>query len=105
MAESGDNSREKELEPSEQRILRAREQGQLPQSRDIATFALLTVFIIFLIAAGPLLLQQLVLMTKSSFDFAEPVKLIDHIQEWFGGPLVVVLLLLAMIFLPVLPMF
>jgi flagellar biosynthetic protein FlhB len=101
LAESGDNSQEKELEPSEQRILRAREQGQLPQSRDIATFALLTVFIIFLIAAGPLLLQQLVLITKASFVFAEPAKLIDHIQEWFGGPLVVVLILLALIFLPV----
>jgi len=101
LAESGDNSQERELEPSEQRIIRAREQGQLPQSRDIATFALLTVFIIFLIAAGPLLFQQLVLMTKSSFIFSEPAKLIDHIQEWFGGPLVAVLILLALIFLPV----
>jgi flagellar biosynthetic protein FlhB len=101
LAESGDNSQEKELEPSEQRILRAREQGQLPQSRDIATFALLTVFIIFLIAAGPLLLQQLVFITKASFIFAEPAKLIDHIQEWFGGPLVLVMVLLALIFLPV----
>jgi flagellar biosynthetic protein FlhB len=101
VAESGDNSQERELEPSERRILRAREQGQLPQSRDIATFALLTVFIIFLIAAGPLLLQQLVLMTKSSFVFAEPVKLLDHIQEWFDGPLLVVLGLLSLIFLPI----
>lgn len=101
MAESGDNSQERELEPSERRILRAREQGQLPQSRDIATFALLTVFIIFLIAAGPLLLQQLVLMTKSSFVFAEPVKLLDHIQEWLNGPLLVVLGLLSLVFLPV----
>ncbi|WP_438979490.1 EscU/YscU/HrcU family type III secretion system export apparatus switch protein [Polynucleobacter sp.] len=101
MAESGDSSQERELEPSERRILRAREQGQLPQSRDIATFALLTVFIIFLMAAGPLLLQQLVLMTKSSFVFAEPVKLLDHIQEWFNGPLLVVLGLLSLVFLPV----
>ena len=101
VAESGDSSQERELEPSERRILRAREQGQLPQSRDIATFALLTVFIIFLMAAGPLLLQQLVLMTKSSFVFAEPVKLLDHIQEWFNGPLLVVLGLLSLVFLPV----
>ena len=101
MAESGDNSQERELEPSERRILRAREQGQLPQSRDIATFALLTVFIIFLIAAGPLLLQQLVLMTKSSFVFAEPVKLLDHIQDWTSGPLLVVLGVLSLVFLPV----
>lgn len=101
MAEGGDNAQERELEPSERRILRAREQGQLPQSRDIATFALLTVFIIFVIAAGPLLLQQLVLMTKSSFIFPKPIELLDHIQEWVGGAFLVVLLLLSLIFLPV----
>jgi flagellar biosynthetic protein FlhB len=101
VAESGDNGQERELEPSERRILRAREQGQLPQSRDIATFALLTVFIIFLMAAGPLLLQQLVVMTKSSFIFAQPVKLYDHIQEWVSGPLMVVLTLLSLVFIPV----
>ena len=101
MAESGDNAQERELEPSERRILRAREQGQLPQSRDIATFALLTVLVIFLIAVGPMLLKQLVLMTVSSFEFSKPVQLLDHIQEWLNGPLLVVLGLLALVFLPV----
>ena len=47
MAEGGDNSQERELEPSERRIQRAREQGQLPQSRDLATFATLVVVVIF----------------------------------------------------------
>lgn len=101
MAESGDNAQERELEPSERRILRAREQGQLPQSRDIATFALLTVLAIFLIAAGPMLLKQLVMMTVSSFEFSKPIQLFDHIQEWLNGPLLVVLGLLGLIFLPV----
>ena len=101
MAESGDNAQERELEPSERRILRAREQGQLPQSRDIATFALLTVLVIFLIAVGPMLLKQLVLMTVSSFEFSKPVQLLDHIQEWLNGPLLAVLGLLALVFLPV----
>ena len=101
MAESGDNAQERELEPSERRILRAREQGQLPQSRDIATFALLTVLAIFLIAAGPMLLKQLVMMTVSSFEFSKPIQLLDHIQEWLKGPLLVVLGLLGLIFLPI----
>jgi flagellar biosynthesis protein FlhB len=101
LAETGDNAQERELEPSERRILRAREQGQLPQSRDIATFALLAVFIIFIIAAGPLLLQQLVAMTKSSFAFSKPIQLLDHIQEWMSGSFVVVLTLLGLIFLPI----
>jgi len=101
LAESGDNAQERELEPSERRILRAREQGQLPQSRDIATFALLTVLAIFLIAAGPMLLKQLVMMTVSSFEFSKPIQLFDHIQEWLNGPLLVVLGLFGLIFLPV----
>ena len=101
MAETGDNAQERELEPSERRILRAREQGQLPQSRDIATFALLAVFIIFIIAAGPLLLQQLVVMTKSSSEFSKPIQLFDHIKEWMGGSFIVVLTLLGLIFLPI----
>ena len=101
MAETRDNAQERELEPSERRILRAREQGQLPQSRDIATFALLAVFIIFIIAAGPLLLQQLVAMTKSSFVFSRPIQLLDHIQEWMSGSFIVVLTLLGLIFLPI----
>jgi flagellar biosynthetic protein FlhB len=100
LAESGDNAQERELEPSERRILRAREEGQLPQSRDIATFALLIVFVVFLLSTGPLLVQQLVLMTKSSFTFAEPVKLLDHLQEWVSGPVIVVLTLLSLFFFP-----
>ena len=100
MAEGGDNSQERELEPSERRILRAREQGQLPQSRDLATFATLVVVVIFLSAVGPLLLKQMVLMTQAIFQFSEPAKLMDHIQEWAGGAFLVVLTLLALIFVP-----
>ena len=81
MAESGESGQERELEPSERRIQRAREQGQLPQSRDIATFALLTVFAIFLISVGPMLIRELVLMTKSSFQFSQPVALMDHLEK------------------------
>ena len=100
MADGGDNSQERELEPSERRIIKAREQGQLPQSRDLATFAALVIVIIFLVAVGPLLVQQMVLMTQAIFQFSEPAKLMDHMQEWLGGSLLVVLLILALIFIP-----
>ena len=100
MADGGDNSQERELEPTERRILRAREQGQLPQSRDLATFAALLITIIFLVAVGPLLVKQMVLMTQAIFQFSEPAKLMDHMQEWLGGSLLVVLLILALIFIP-----
>lgn len=100
MAESGDNSQERELEPTERRILRAREQGQLPQSRDLATLAAMVVFIIFLVGVGPLLIKQMVLMTQAIFQFSEPAKLMDHMQEWLGGSFLIVLVLLALIFIP-----
>jgi flagellar biosynthetic protein FlhB len=100
LAEGGDSSQEKELEPTERRIVRAREQGQLPQSRDLATLAAIIVFIIFLVGVGPLLIKQMVLMTQAIFQFSEPAKLIDHIQEWLGGSILIVLVLLALIFIP-----
>ena len=100
MAESGDNSQERELEPTERRILRAREQGQLPQSRDLATFAAMIVFIIFLVGLGPLLVKQMVLMTQDIFQFSEPAKLMDDLQTWLGGSLLMVIVLVTLIFIP-----
>jgi len=100
LAESGDNSQERELEPTERRILRAREQGQLPQSRDLATLAAMIVFIIFLAGLGPLLVKQMVLMTQDIFQFSEPAKLMDNLQTWLGGSLLMVIVLLALIFIP-----
>jgi len=100
LAESGDNSQERELEPTERRILRAREQGQLPQSRDLATFAAMIVFIIFLVGLGPLLVKQMVLMTQDIFQFSEPAMIMDDLQTWLGGSLFMVIVLLALIFIP-----
>ena len=100
MADGGDNSQERELEPTERRILRAREQGQLPQSRDLATFAAMIVFIIFLVGLGPLLVKQMVLMTQDILQFSEPAKLIDDLQTWLGGSLLMVIVLVTLIFIP-----
>lgn len=100
MAESGDNSQERELEPTERRIARAREQGQLPQSRDLTTLIAMITLTIFLVGIGPLLLKQLVLMTQAIFQFSEPAKLMDHMQEWLGGSLLIVLLLVALLLIP-----
>jgi len=100
LAESGDNSQERELEPTERRIARAREQGQLPQSRDLTTLIAMITLTIFLVGIGPLLLKQLVLMTQAIFQFSEPAKLMDHMQEWLGGSLLIVLLLVALLLIP-----
>ena len=100
MADEGDNSQERELEPTERRIARAREQGQLPQSRDLTTFIAMIIVTIFLVWIGPLLVKQLVLMTQAIFQFSEPAKLMDHMQEWLGGSLLMVLLLLFVLLIP-----
>ena len=100
MAESGDNSQERELEPTERRIARAREQGQLPQSRDLTTLIAMITLTIFLVGIGPLLVKQLVLMTQAILQFSEPAKLIDDLQTWLGGSLLMVIVLVTLIFIP-----
>ncbi len=99
MAENQDDSQERELEPTERRIQRAREQGQLPQSRDITTFALLLGFIIFLLTAGPYLMRQLVIMMQSGLQFSKPITLIDHIAEWTSGAFLIVLFICGVVLL------
>jgi flagellar biosynthetic protein FlhB len=100
LAESGDNSQERELEPTERRIARAREQGQLPQSRDLTTLIAMITLTIFLVGIGPLLVKQLVLMTQAILQFSEPAKLIDDLQTWLGGSLLMVIVLVTLIFIP-----
>ena len=99
MAENQDDSQDRELEPTERRIQRAREQGQLPQSRDITTFALLLGFIIFILTGGPLLMRQLVVMMQSGLQFSKPITLVDHISEWTSGAFLIVLLVTGVILL------
>jgi flagellar biosynthetic protein FlhB len=99
LAENQNDSQDRELEPTERRIQRAREQGQLPQSRDITTFALLLGFIIFLLTAGPYLMRQLVIMMESGLQFSKPITLIDHIAEWTSGAFLIVLFICGVVLL------
>ena len=99
MAENQNDSQDRELEPTERRIQRAREQGQLPQSRDITTFALFLGFIIFLLTAGPYLMRQLVIMMQSGLQFSKPITLIDHIAEWTSGAFLIVLFICGVVLL------
>jgi len=57
LAESSDTSEEKQLDPTERRLERAREEGQFAQSRDLTTF--LVLLPILAVSKGePLLNQQ-----------------------------------------------
>jgi len=55
LAESSDNSEEKQLDPTERRLERAREEGQFAQSRDLTTLIVLVIFSAFLLGAGGVL--------------------------------------------------
>lgn len=85
MAEENDKQEERTLEPSERRLEKAREEGQLPQSRDLTTFALIAVLPIVVIAFGPLFMDQTVNLVKDGLTFGAPDQLFDHITKWGLG--------------------
>ena len=85
MAEENDKQEERTLEPSERRLEKAREEGQLPQSRDLTTFALIAVLPIVVIAFGPLFMDQTVNLVKDGLTFGAPDQLFDHMSKWGLG--------------------
>ena len=107
MAEENDKQEERTLEPSERRLEKAREEGQLPQSRDLTTFALIAVLPIALIAFGPLFIDQTVNLVKDGLTFGAPDQLFDRISKWGLGSflwfsVVILLLVLPLWFVSVL---
>ena len=76
-----DSSQDKELDPTEQRLQKARDEGQFAQSRDITTFALITGFLLFVIVLGPLLFRQMVTMVDLALRFNQPIRLLDHMSD------------------------
>jgi flagellar biosynthetic protein FlhB len=69
LAESGDTSEEKELDPTERRLERAREEGEYAQSRDLTTLIVLVLFTVFLLSAGSALMGGLVALVKAGLSF------------------------------------
>ena len=99
LAEENDKQEERTLEPSERRLEKAREEGQLPQSRDLTTFALIAVLPIAVIAFGPLFMDQTVNLVKDGLTFGAPDQLFDHMSKWGLGSFLwfaVVILLLVL---------
>ena len=85
MAEENDKQEERTLEPSERRLEKAREEGQLPQSRDLTTFAMIAVLPIAVLAFGPLFMDQTVSLVKEGLTFGNPDQLFDHMGKWGLG--------------------
>ncbi len=70
MAESADTGEEKELDPTERRLERAREEGQFAQSRDLTTLIVLVLVSAFLLSAGGALMGGLVALVKAGLTFS-----------------------------------
>lgn len=93
---------DKTLEPTERRLQKAREEGQFAQSRDLTTLALLLTFLLFAFAAGPLLVQRMVLLVRDGLRFSSPERWADHVMGWVSESLFGLLGLLALLFIPIL---
>lgn len=101
MSEQDQDSEDRQLEPTERRLQKAREDGQFPQSRDLTTLVLLLVFALFLAVFGHFLLRQMVVMVQLALRFEHP----DHwpvlLQSWASGPLMETILWVAAVLLPI----
>lgn len=100
MADDNENQEERSLEPSERRIQKAREEGQLPQSRDLSTFAVLLALPIFVFLLGPMFMSQMVSLVKDGLTFTTPDKLADHVVQWALGSFLGLCGIMAMIMIP-----
>ena len=85
MAEENDQQEERTLEPSERRLEKAREEGQLPQSRDLTTFVMIAVIPIALIAFGSMFLDYTVNLVRDGLSFGDPDRLLDRLRNWSFG--------------------
>ena len=100
MAESSDTSEEKQLDPTERRLERAREEGQFAQSRDLTTFLVLILFAGCLLGFGASLMKGMVALVQQGLTFGSGQDWQDRLAEWASGPLVSSLMWVAAIVVP-----
>ena len=100
MADDNENQEERSLEPSERRLQKAREEGQLPQSRDLSTFAVLLALPIFVFLLGPMFMSQMVSLMKDGLTFTTPDRWADTVAQWALGSFLGLCGIMAMIMIP-----
>lgn len=101
MSENDSDSEDRQLEPTERRLQKAREEGQFPQSRDLTTLTLLAVFGAFLALFGQQLLAQMVVLVQEGLRFGDPDRWQDQLLGWALGPLLLCLLWVVALLLPI----
>jgi len=100
LAESSDTSEERQLDPTERRLERAREEGQFAQSRDLTTFLILVLFAGCLLGLGGSLMKGLVMLVQQGLTFGNGQDWQEHLAEWASGPLMNTLMWVSAIVIP-----
>jgi flagellar biosynthetic protein FlhB len=100
LAESSDTSEERQLDPTERRLERAREEGQFAQSRDLTTFLVLVLFAACLLGLGSSLMKGMVTLVQQGLSFGSGQDWQEHLIEWASGPLMNTLMWVMAIVIP-----
>jgi flagellar biosynthesis protein FlhB len=100
LAESSDTSEEKQLDPTERRLERAREEGQFAQSRDLTTFLVLVLFAGCLLGLGAAFMKGMVTLVEQGLTFGSSENWQEHLAEWASGPLTSVFMWIFAIVVP-----
>ena len=101
MAEGSDSSEERQLDPTERRLERAREEGQFAQSRDLTTLLVLALFAGFMLLVGGTLMKGLVELVRQGLSFGNSDQWESHLMDWASGPLVNTLIGILSIVIPI----
>lgn len=88
MAEESEDGQEKSEEPTARKLEKAREDGQLPRSKELSTSVVLIVGALTLVAMGPYAITRLSIMTKYNLAFdrqaaTDPALMFAHLSESF----------------------
>lgn len=75
------------LEPTQQRLDKARREGQFPQSRELTTLLVLLVVTVGIVGFGQQVLGLWVELVRQGLTLGEPDALFDHLAQWALGPL------------------
>ena len=85
MADSPTEDEEKQLDPTERRLEKAREEGQFPQSKDLTAALSLILFVLTLAVIGSSVARSLVTLVTEGLRFGGTDQLEDHLAEWASG--------------------
>jgi flagellar biosynthetic protein FlhB len=99
LADTPDSDEDRALEPTQQRLEKARKEGQFPQSRDLTTLLVMLALGAVLLGLGSRIMDSWVDVVRQGLQFGSPDNWMDHVTEWALGPLLAMVLHLLILML------